>query len=506
MTYTNKEAQDIILKGFNLVANAVKLSLGAEGSYGFTEDSNGVFFPTKDGYKLGKYVYAKRKSEQIGCNIAKQLQYRQMKSSGDNTTTVLVLAQTILNSGMELIRTKNLSAVDFRAGLKKASQEAQKAVKKLSKVATEDDILSIARVSANNDPEIARIISEIYQKLGAKSLVNIEKTSQEKTTVKYSEGLTIERGYKSPLFCNTEKMTVEFESPYVLLFEGQIQNLQMFKEVVEKIAGEKKPLVLIADAISEDALDILIDNSQRGAFEVVFVQSPDYGDKKKLLSSDIAVFTDGEVFVQGVSADFKLGKADKVVVDSEFTTFIAEQSDAVKERIAFLQTSLENATDPEFTQQRIAGLSGKTATIYVGSKNPSETDEIADRIEDAKCAVVSASEGGFCAGGGVTYLHISGQLRSKMKNDSEQQGYNCFREALKSPFKQILVNGDKDPAEIEPNLKKYGQGYDVSSKKFVDMFDCKIIDSSKSLISAIEEATSTCDLILNTKILTVVGQ
>ena len=491
-----------LLEGFNHACDASKLTLGANGKIAMIEGNMGVVAPTKDGVTVCKSVFfnsdvndseevkLEKKQKQMGATLAKQIAAKTVTEAGDNTTTSLVFAQAIVQQSL------NVSDITIREvieGVDLALEDIKVELALLAENADKTNLKDIAYISSNGDEEIATTLIEAYDKA---NIVDIVEADSPKTTLKSLRGMTVDKGYLSPLLTTKDSnLTFEETDVDIVLLESPlgISNI----DIVDKVLDANTPAVIMVEDISEDALNAIINVHSRGR-HICVIKAPDFGHERKQLMKDLAIYTNCEVYVPGVSKSVVKGKADKVIISKDKSYFI--QNELSTEAVSYL-SSLKSVEDKnEFIEKRIANFENGVSTIFVGGKTDSEIKEKKDRFDDAKCALQNAIDEGFVAGGGATMLYISNRLKSKHKNNV---GYQLLLESIRYPFRQILLNGDINFAEVEDKIRKYGQLYDVKSKKIVDYKKSGIIDAKKSLRVALENAVSVTKLIINTKILSL---
>lgn len=491
-----------LLEGFNHACNASKLTLGANGKIAMIEGNMGIVSPTKDGVTVCKSVFFNsdvndteeqklvKKQKQLGATLAKQIAAKTVTEAGDNTTTSLVFAQAIVENSLKVT---DITAREVIEGVDMALEDVKVELNLLAEKATQENLKDVAYISSNGDEEIASILIEAYSKA---NIVDVVEADSPKTTLKSLKGMTVNKGYLSPLLTTKDSnLTFDETDVDVIILESPlgISNINL----IDNVLDPNTPAVVMVEDISEDALNAIINVHSRGR-HICVIKAPDFGHERKQLMKDLAIYTDSEVYVPGVSKNVIKGKADKVIISKDVSYFI--QNTLNKKSTEHLATLKSVEEKDEFLQKRIANFEDGVSTIYVGGKTDSEMKEKKDRFDDAKCALQSAIEEGFVAGGGATMLHISNKLRNRNKNNV---GYQILLESIRYPFRQILINGDINFSEIENKIRKYGQLYDVKSKKIVDYKKSGIIDAKKSLRVALENAVSVTKLIINTKIITI---
>jgi len=506
MTTLNNEH---LLYGFNHACNSAKLTLGAEGKLAVLEKQMGMLTYTKDGVSVVKSIFfyedvnstaeerAIIKQKQVGANAAKQVAVKTLTEAGDNTTTALVLAQALLNKGLKA----KASTVELRNGIELAFKDVVKELKKLSNVVTKEDLVNIATISANGDKEIANMLIKAYSEVGDGGIVDIVKADSPTTTFKSIKGMKLEKGYMSPfMVTNNESLVFDEQDVTVIVCETPFgtTNIAPLEQLIGQI---KTPILVIAEDFSEDVVNSCVYTHLNKIRSLCLVKTPDFGQNRKDLLQDLAVYTGAEVYIPGVSENFVVGTAKKVIVSKDTTFVIQDELNEASQK-KLLSLKEQETDDEEFLKKRIANFENGVSTIYVGGITDAERDEKYDRYDDAKCAIKSALEEGYVAGGGSTFYHISNKLKAPKKLKSgEKVGYNVLLDSLKEPFLQILRNG-----EVKWNwwnrLNNYGDLYDIKERRITTAEKSGIIDSTKSLRVALENAKSISSLLINTKIIT----
>jgi chaperonin GroEL len=510
------------LKGFHTVCDAVKQTLGAEGKLAVMESELMGAAPTvtKDGVSVARRIFFKDKHKNMGATLAKQVAAKSLATTGDSTTTSLVLAQAILNSVDGSRFNKKVEK-----GINIGIEEIFSQIKLLSKTIDDDSAKKIATVSANNDAELGSLVFDAYKIVGESGIIDVKQKESGKTELVTSNGMKLNKGWKSPFMCNNpSKARFEGEDVYVVAYEGILEadpHLEkFFTEVYQNEEGTAK-ILIIAEQFSEDVVVKIDTINQQGKIEICAVHSPEYDNKRLAIIRDIALYTDGEVFLRGTSDKVIPGKVDKVVVDMNSTTLFKENlPDKVELHINELKQSVKRSGDRDFIKKRIANLEGSSATILVGGITESEIKERFDLVDDAVGAIKSSLEDGYICGGGATLVFISENMNQVFDNEDVQYGYDAIKKAIQAPFRQICINSNRDPEvylesmfyknqnfierllEISKSKKQatYGIGYNASTDELSNLFDDGIIDSSKSIKSALENAKSVTILLLNTRV------
>jgi len=494
-----------LLNGFNLVCDAVKQTLGAEGKLCVMPGQlEGTLNVTKDGISVAKRIFPEDQHERIGAFLAKEVSLRSLSEAGDSTTTCLVIAQ-------DLISNINHYNKKVEQGIDVAKKEIEEYMNFFSKSTTDKDIKRIAYVSSNNNEDIAEIVSQAYKFAGKNGVIEVRKKDKGLTELITSNGIVLKKGMESPFMTNTDKNRFEAENVVIVCYEGILEGDSHIAEFLQKCKDNKdKNIVIIAEHFSEDVLVRLIDMHTRGILNICAVQAPMFDNKRIALLRDTALYTGGEVFLRGSSTTVKAGRASKVVIDNNSTFIMVEEiSQKVKDKVESLKKELETTTDEEFTKTRISNLEGTSATILVGGITPVEIGERYDRVDDAVCAVRTALEEGYICGGGAGLYFISTVMDTKLEKDA-QKGYNALKKAIQKPFKQICTNANRDYRDFTNEgsfnfwkrnpLKEYGTGYNATKDKLSDLIEDGIIDSTKSIRIAIENAVSVSKLLLNTNV------
>ena len=512
------EARKSLETGVDIVANAVRATLGPKGCYAILDKKFGSPTVTNDGVTIAKEIEVSDKFENMGAQLVKEVASKTNDVAGDGTTTATVLAQAIVHEGF-----KNVAAganpAYLKIGIEKAVDEIVKEIKNLSKKVDDnkDSIAQVATISAR-DNEVGHIIAEAMDKVGKDGVITVEEAQSFDTTLDFVEGMEFDKGYISPyMVTNQERMEAVLDNPYILITEGKINNLKEILPLLEKIVQVNKPLLIIADDIEGEALATLVVNKLRGTFNCVAVKAPGFGDRKKAMLEDIAVLTGGQKISEDLGMKLEaatvnqLGQAKKVIVAKDMTTIVEGSGDtkALKNRINQIKAEIEHSTssyDKEKLQERLAKLAGGVAVIKVGAATETEMKERKTRVEDALSATRAAVEEGVVAGGGVTYLNALPVLDKleKNANDDEKIGINIVRRALYAPMRMILTNAGLEPSVIIENVRKHsekGYGYDVVADDYTNMFKAGIIDPAKVTRSALQNASSIASILLTTEVL-----
>ena len=511
----NGDARDRMLRGIEVLANAVKVTLGPKGRNVLLDKSYGAPRITKDGVTVAKEIELADRFENMGAQMLKEVATRTSDQAGDGTTTATVLAQAIVREGTKAVAA-GMNPMDLKRGIDMAVAAVVGDIKKGSKkVSTNAEIAQIGTISANDDREIGEMIAQAMHKVGNEGVITIEEAKSLETELDIVEGMQFDRGYLSPYFVtNAQEMICELEKPYILLFEKKLSGLQVILPLLEAVVQSGNPLLIVAEDIEGEALATLVVNKLRGGLKVAAVKAPGFGDRRKSMLEDIAVLTGGQVIsedlgikLENVTLDM-LGTAKKVRIEKENTTIIdgAGNKTDIEGRCTQLRAQIEETTsdyDKEKLQERLAKLAGGVAIIRVGGATEIEVKERKDRVDDAMHATRAAVEEGVVAGGGVTFLYASKRLgRLNPENDDQKVGIDIVRRALQAPAKQIFANAGEDGSIIVGKLLEKGQanhGFDAQSGTYVDMVEAGIIDPTKVVRLALQGAASIAGLLVTTE-------
>lgn len=510
------EARRKIKDGVDILANAVKVTLGPKGRNVMIDKAYGAPKITKDGVTVAKEVTdLKDPFENMGAKAVKEVASKAATDTGDGTTTATVLTQAIFSEGVKMVAA-GMNPMDLKRGIDKAVTAIVEDMKKCSKkVEKDEEIAQVATISANGDADIGSKIASAMEKVGKEGVITVEEAKGMETEVEIVEGMQFDRGYLSPYFItNAEKMNCEYENPAILVTEGKISNLQSFLPILESVAQSSKALLIIAEDVDGDALATLVVNRLRGGLKIVAVKAPGFGDRKKEILKDIAILTASTVISEDLGMKLEnitpeyLGTAKKIVVDKENTTIVdgVGEKALIESRCNEIRASIEASSseyDKEKLQERLAKLAGGVAVIKIGGSSEMEVKEKKDRVDDALAATRAAVEEGIGAGGGIILLRSEHILDSvKVDNEDQKAGVNIIRKALSAPIKQICENAGVDGAVIvgkilENNNKNFG--YDAQTGEYVDMLKAGIIDPTKVVRCAIQDASSVSGLLLTTE-------
>ena len=509
------KAREELKKGVDELANAVKVTLGPKGRNVIVDKKFGAPHITKDGVTVAKAVELEDEFQNMGAQLVKEVASKTGDAAGDGTTTATVLAQAIINVGL-----KNVAAganpIDLKRGIDKAVAKVVEGIKAQAQEVDDDlaKIENVARVSANNDAEIGKLIADAMGKVKKEGVITIEEAKGTDTTVKVVEGMQFDRGYISPYFVtNTEKMECEMDNPYILLYDKKISALKDMLPVLEAVAQSGRPLLIIAEDVDSEALATLVVNRLRGSLKICAVKAPGFGDRRKEMLEDIAILTHGVVISEdkGLKLDMatvdELGSAEKVTVDKENTTIVNGNGDKelIAERVAQIKAQIEKTTsdyDREKLQERLAKLAGGVAVLYVGAPSEVEMKEKKDRVDDALSATRAAVAEGIVPGGGVAYMRCVAALENfHGDNDDENTGIQIVKRAIEEPLRQIVANAGLEGAIIVQNVKdgKGDYGYNARSGKYENFFESGVIDPAKVTRVALENAASIAGMFLTTE-------
>jgi chaperonin GroEL len=510
-------ARDKIKKGVDKLADAVKVTLGPKGRNVILDKKFGAPTVTKDGVSVAKEIELKDAIENMGAQLVKEVASKTADAAGDGTTTATVLAQSIYAHGI-----KNVAAganpMDLKRGIDKAVDAVVENLKKQSKkIKDSNEIAQIATISSNNDETIGKMIADAMEKVGKDGVITVEEAKGTETEVKTVEGMQFDRGYLSPYFVtNTEKMEVDLDQPFVLIYDKKISSMKELLPVLEQSAQTGKPLVIIAEEVEGEALATLVVNKIRGALRVAAVKAPGFGDRRKAMLEDIAILTGGKVIseeqgfkLENATLDM-LGRAEKINIDKDNTTIVngAGKKNEITGRVAQIKAQIETTTsdyDKEKLQERLAKLSGGVAILYVGAATEVEMKEKKDRVDDALHATRAAVQEGIVPGGGVAYIRAIEALKNGqdlgVSNEDQATGVNIVRLALESPLRTIAENAGQEGSVIVNKVRdgKKDYGYNARDNKFENFFDAGIIDPTKVTRLALENAASIAGLLLTTE-------
>jgi len=512
-------AREQILLGAENLANAVKVTLGPKGRNVVIEKSFGSPRITKDGVTVAKEIALPNKFQNMGAQMLREVASKTNDMAGDGTTTATVMAQAIIREGSKAVAA-GLNPMDLKRGIDKAVEAVVNAVRdKSTEVKGQNEIAQVGTISANGDEEIGQKIAEAMEKVGKEGVITVEEAKGLEFELDTVEGMQFDRGYLSPYFVtNSEKMTVELENPFILLFEKKLSGLQQMLPLLESVVQSQRPLLIVAEDVEGEALATLVVNKLRGGLKVAAVKAPGFGDRRKAMLEDIAILTGGEMITEDLGVKLEnvtldqLGKAKKVTITKEETTIVdgAGVKNDIENRCNQIRAQIEETTsdyDKEKLQERLAKLSGGVAVLRVGGATETEVKERKDRVDDALHATRAAVEEGIVPGGGVTLLYCSNALDNvKAANEDEKAGVNIIRRALQAPIRQIVENAGLDGAVVAGKLLENtdtDQGFDAQKLEYVDMIKSGIIDPTKVVRTALQDAASVAGLMITTEALVV---
>jgi chaperonin GroEL len=509
------EARDKLKKGVDAIANAVKVTLGPKGRNVIIEKKFGAPHVTKDGVSVAKEVELKDAIENMGAQMVKEVASKTADVAGDGTTTATVLAQAIVTTGLKNV-TAGANPMDLKRGIDKAVSAAVENLKSISKeVGSDNDkIKQIATISANNDSVIGGLIAEAFEKVTVDGVITVEEAKGTATEVKTVEGMQFDRGYLSPYFVtNTEKMVAELENPYILIYDKKISNVQEILPVLEPVAQQGKPLLIIAEDIDGTALSTLVINRLKAGLKIAAVKAPGFGDRRKAMLEDIAILTGGTVIseergftLENTTIDM-LGTAEKVDIDKDNTTIVNGSGNAadIETRTNQIKAQIETTTsdyDREKLQERLAKLAGGVAVLYVGAATEVEMKEKKDRVDDALAATKAAIEEGIIPGGGVALIRTIESIdKVTGENADETTGIEIVKRSVEEPLRQIVANGGNEGAVIVQKVKegKADFGFNARTESFESLYESGIVDPTKVTRIAIENAASIASMLLTTE-------
>lgn len=500
-----------LFEGFFTVCEAVSQTMGAQGRLAVMESEfMGTPIVTKDGISTAKQIYFKDKQKNLGAHLAKQVAAKTFVVAGDSTTTSLVLSKALVENTKRTTKKYPWSKAEsefffnkrVEKGMEYAYREVCQHLEDLSQEIKAEDVLNIAKISANNSEEIGRMVYDAYVAVNGQGIIEVrQNNTQIKSTLDIQKGLKLEKGWMNPFLINNQKNAkFEAENAVVIVYEGYLGADEKVQNILQEHSD--RPIIIIAERFHEDTLIKLVEINQRGQLDITVVQAPDFDVKRKAILEDIAAYTGAEAYLQGSDSAIIVGEVEKLIVSEGTTYFIqSEQSERTKQRIEDLKGQLEEVTDKVFIQKRIQNLEGLSATITVGGITESEVKEKFDRFEDSVASVMSAREEGWIAGGGSALCYIAGQMDSYLLDSEEQFGYNVFRETLMAPMTQICINSRRDPKTyLNASKETYGVGYNAYTDELSNLVEDSVIDSTKSIRTALENAKSVCTLLLNTSV------
>jgi chaperonin GroEL len=509
------DARDRMLRGVDILANAVKVTLGPKGRNVIIDKSFGAPRITKDGVTVAKEIELEDKFENMGAQMVREVASKTSDIAGDGTTTATVLAAAIVREGSKAVAA-GMNPMDLKRGIDLAVEAVVEELKKNSKnVTSNEEIAQVGTISANGDKEIGDYLAKAMKRVGNEGVITVEEAKSLETELDVVEGMQFDRGYISPYFItNADKMRVEMEDPYILINEKKLSALNELLPLLEAVVQTGKPLLIVAEDVEGEALATLVVNKLRGGLKVAAVKAPGFGDRRKAMLQDIAVLTGGQAIsedlgikLENVTLDM-LGKAKKVMIDKENTTIVngGGKKKDIEERITQIKAQIEETTsdyDREKLQERLAKLAGGVAVIRVGGATEVEVKERKDRVDDAMHATRAAVEEGVLPGGGVALLRATETLKKlRTQNDDQKTGVEIVRKALQSPARQIATNAGEDGSVIVGKILEnsaYGFGFDAQNGEYVDMVKKGIIDPTKVVRQALQGAASVAGLLITTE-------
>jgi chaperonin GroEL len=509
------DARDRMLRGIETLAHAVRVTLGPKGRNVVLDKSYGAPRITKDGVTVAKEIELEDKFENMGAQMVREVASKTSDQAGDGTTTATVLAHAIVKEGAKAVAA-GMNPMDLKRGVDLAVEAVVADLQKNSKkVTSNDEIAQVGTISANGDAEIGRFLADAMKKVGNEGVITVEEAKSLETELEVVEGMQFDRGYISPYFVtNADKMRVEMEDPYLLIYEKKLSGLQELLPLLEAVMQTSKPLVIVAEDVEGEALATLVVNKLRGGLKVAAVKAPGFGDRRKAMLQDIAILTGGQAVSEDLGIKLEnvtlnmLGRAKKVMIDKENTTIVngAGKKADIEARIAQIKAQIEETTsdyDREKLQERLAKLAGGVAVIRVGGATEVEVKERKDRVDDAMHATRAAVEEGILPGGGVALLRASEQLkRIRTQNDDQKTGVEIVRKALSWPARQIAINAGEDGSVVVGKILEkdtYAFGFDAQSGEYVNMMSKGIIDPTKVVRAALQGAASVAGLLITTE-------
>ena len=511
----HEDARDEMMKGVDIIANAVKVTLGPKGRNVVIQKSFGAPRTTKDGVSVAKEIELKNPRQNIGAQLIREVASKAVEHAGDGTTTATVLAQAIVREGMKAV-SAGRNPMDLKRGVDAAVATVVEDLQKRAKdVKTNEEIMQVGTISANGDTEVGEMLAEAMEKVGNEGVISVEEAKSLGNELEVVEGMQFDRGYLSPYFItNSEKMTCELENPFILYHEAKLSNLQALVPVLEAVVQAGRPLLIVAEDIEGEALATLVVNKLRGGLKVAAVKAPGFGDRRKAMMEDMAILTGGQVVsedlgikLESVTLDM-LGTAKKVHITKEETTMVdgAGAKDAIDARVNQIRAQIEETSseyDKEKLQERLAKLSGGVAVLRIGGATEVEVKERKDRVDDAMHATRAAVEEGIIAGGGTALLYASRALDGmKLDNEDQQVGVEIIRRALQAPIRQISENAGGEGSIVVGKLleqKDTNHGFDAQNDNYVDMIKTGIIDPVKVVRTALQDAASVASLMITTE-------
>src|SRR5215510_786462 len=509
------DARERMLRGIDILSNAVKVTLGPKGRNVVLDKSFGAPRISKDGVTVAKEIELADKFENMGAQMVREVASKTSDQAGDGTTTAIVLAQTIVREGAKAAAA-GMNPMDLKRGIDRAVDTVVKEIeKRAKKVSTNDEIAQVGTVSANNDSEIGKMIAEAMQKVGNEGVITVEEAKSLETELDVVDGMQFDRGYISPYFItNADKMRVEMDDPYILINEKKLSGLNELLPLLEAVVQTGKPLLIVAEDVEGEALATLVVNKLRGGLKFAAVKAPGFGDRRKAMLQDIAILTGGQAISEDLGIKLEnvnlsmLGRAKKVMIEKENTTIVngAGKKADIEARVAQIKAQIEETTsdyDREKLQERLAKLAGGVAVIRVGGATEVEVKERKDRVDDAMHATRAAVEEGIVPGGGVALLRATEALKKVNDGNADvQAGINIVLKALESPTRQIAENSGVEGSLVVGRILEHKSetfGFDAQSEDYVDLVDSGIIDPAKVVRAALQDAASVAGLLVTTE-------
>ena len=509
------DARDHLKRGVDALANAVKVTLGPKGRNVLIDKKFGAPHVTKDGVTVAKEIELENPRENVGAQLLKEIASKTNDQAGDGTTTATVLGQAFFNAGLKNV-TAGANPMDLKRGIDKAVAIIVADLKKQSRNVGDDfnKIEQVATISANNDNNIGKLIAEAMKKVKKEGVITVEEAKGTETTVEVVEGMQFDRGYISAYFVtNAEKMEVEYENPYILIYDKKVSSMKDLLPILEKVVQTSKPLLIIAEDVESEALTTLVVNKLRGSLRIAAVKAPGFGDRRKAMLEDIAILTGGSVIseengmtLESVDISF-LGQCEKITIDKDNTTIIngRGQKADIEARVNQIKAQIESTTsdyDKEKLQERLAKLAGGVAVLYVGAATEVEMKEKKDRVDDALNATRAAVEEGIVPGGGIAYIRAIASLDGlKGENEDETTGVAIVRRALEEPLRQIVANAGLEGSVVIQKVKEGtgDYGFNARTETYENLFEAGVIDPTKVTRIALENASSIAGMLLTTE-------
>jgi chaperonin GroEL len=509
-----RTAREKMLRGVDILADAVKVTLGPKGRNVVIDKSFGAPRITKDGVSVAKEIELEDKFENMGAQMLREVASKTNDTAGDGTTTATVLGQAIVQEGAKAVAA-GMNPMDLKRGIDLAVTEVvANLLGKAKKINTSEEVAQVGTISANGEAEIGKMIAEAMQKVGNEGVITVEEAKTAETELEVVEGMQFDRGYLSPYFVtNPDKMVADLEDAYILLHEKKLSNLQALLPVLEAVVQTSKPLVIIAEDVEGEALATLVVNKLRGGLKIAAVKAPGFGDRRKAMLEDIAILTGGQVISEDLGIKLEtvtldmLGRAKKVSITKENTTIVdgAGQKAEIDARVSQIKQQVEETTsdyDREKLQERLAKLAGGVAVIRVGGATEIEVKEKKDRVDDALNATRAAVEEGIVAGGGTALLRASAKISAKGINADQEAGINIVRRALQAPARQITTNAGEEASVIVGKILENGSdtyGYNTANGEFGDLIKAGVVDPVKVVRTALQNAASVAGLLITTE-------